>query len=55
MERIVKENIEIVRQEVSRGEALRRYEEIGDYLKLELINDIPADQTLSIYEQGEFF
>lgn len=55
MERIVKENIEIVRQEVSREEALRRYEEIGDYLKLELINDIPADQTLSIYEQGEFF
>ncbi|MFP3124924.1 threonine--tRNA ligase [Ectobacillus funiculus] len=55
MERIVKENIEIVRQEVSRDEALRRYEEIGDYLKLELINDIPADQTLSIYEQGEFF
>ncbi len=55
MERIVKENIEIVRQEVSRDEALRRYEEIGDHLKLELINDIPADQILSIYEQGEFF
>lgn len=55
MERIVKENLEIVRQEVSRDEALRRYEEIGDNLKLELINDIPADQTLSIYEQGEFF
>lgn len=55
MERIIKENLEIVRQEVSRDEALRRYEEIGDNLKLELINDIPADQTLSIYEQGEFF
>ncbi|MCP8967411.1 threonine--tRNA ligase [Ectobacillus ponti] len=55
MERIIKENLDIVRHEVSRDEAVRRYEEIGDNLKLELIQDIPADQTLSIYEQGEFF
>ncbi|WP_416827672.1 threonine--tRNA ligase [Ectobacillus polymachus] len=55
MERIVKENIEIVRKEVSREEALARYEEIGDELKLELIRDLPVGETISIYEQGEFF
>ncbi|MDG4656553.1 threonine--tRNA ligase [Ectobacillus antri] len=55
MERIVKENIEIVRKEVSREEALARYEEIGDELKLELINELPADEIITIYEQGEFF
>ncbi|MBO9130594.1 threonine--tRNA ligase [Bacillus sp. 165] len=55
MERIIKENFEITRLEVSREEALRRYEEIGDDLKLELINELPQGETISIYEQGEFF
>ncbi|MFC4183564.1 threonine--tRNA ligase [Saccharococcus thermophilus] len=55
MRKIVKENLEIVRKEVSREEAIRLYEEIGDNLKLELINDIPEGETISIYEQGEFF
>jgi threonyl-tRNA synthetase len=55
MRKIVKENLEIVRKEVSREEAIRLYEEIGDDLKLELINDIPEGETISIYEQGEFF
>ncbi|WP_379965533.1 threonine--tRNA ligase [Ectobacillus sp. sgz5001026] len=55
MERIVKENIEIHRKEVSREEALARYEEIGDELKLELIRELPDGETISIYEQGEFF
>ncbi|WP_035431731.1 threonine--tRNA ligase [Bacillus sp. UNC322MFChir4.1] len=55
MQKIVNENLEIVRHEVPRAEALRRYEEIGDELKLELINDLPEDAVISIYEQGEFF
>ncbi|OOE02672.1 threonine--tRNA ligase [Anoxybacillus kestanbolensis] len=55
MKKIVKENLDIVRKEVSREEAIRRYEEIGDPLKIELINDIPEGEVVSIYEQGEFF
>lgn len=55
MKKIINENLEIHRVEVSRDEAIRRYEEIGDELKLELIQDIPEGDTLTIYEQGEFF
>jgi threonyl-tRNA synthetase len=55
MKKIVSENLEIVRKEISREEAIRLYEEIGDHLKLELIQDIPEGETISIYEQGEFF
>ncbi|WP_077619030.1 threonine--tRNA ligase [Bacillus sinesaloumensis] len=55
MKKIVNENIDIHRVEVSRDEAIRRYEEIGDELKLELIQDIPEGEGLTIYEQGEFF
>ncbi len=55
MKRIVDENLEIKRVEVSREEARKRFEEIGDHLKLELLEDIPEDEQVTIYEQGEFF
>ncbi|SEQ83941.1 threonine--tRNA ligase [Piscibacillus halophilus] len=55
MKKIVDEALEIRRVEVSREEAKQRYKEIGDDLKLELIEDIPKGQPISIYEQGEFF
>lgn len=55
MQRIVDENLEIVREDVSREEAIRRFEEIGDNLKLELIDAIPEGEQVSIYKQGEFF
>ncbi|WP_404347161.1 threonine--tRNA ligase [Sutcliffiella horikoshii] len=55
MKKIVSENLDVVRVEVSREEALRRYEELKDELKLELIRELPEGETISIYEQGEFF
>ncbi|TFB24991.1 threonine--tRNA ligase [Filobacillus milosensis] len=55
MKKIVDEALEIKREELSREEAKERYKEIGDDLKLELIDDIPEGQPISFYEQGEFF
>ncbi|MGG0284864.1 threonine--tRNA ligase [Peribacillus butanolivorans] len=55
MKKIVNENLEIARIEVSRDEAISRFKGIGDEYKLELIDAIPADQQVTIYEQGEFF
>ncbi|QED48884.1 threonine--tRNA ligase [Cytobacillus dafuensis] len=55
MKKIINENINIVRKEVSRDEAIQLFKEIGDEYKLELIEAIPADETVTIYEQGEFF
>ncbi|TFE28072.1 threonine--tRNA ligase [Cohnella luojiensis] len=55
MEKIVKENLPIVRREVSRDEALRIFEEISDPLKLELIRDLPEGVAITLYDQGEFF
>ena len=54
MERIVNENLPIVRKEVSREEALALFGELGDPYKLELIRDLPEDSIISLYEQGEF-
>lgn len=55
MKRIIDENLEIKRVEVSRNEAQVRFQAIGDDLKLELIDAIPEDEQVTIYEQGEFF
>ncbi|MDF2945478.1 MAG: threonyl-tRNA synthetase [Bacillales bacterium] len=55
MQKIINENIDIRCANVSRDEALDRYKAIGDDLKIELINDLPEDQSITIYEQGEFF
>ncbi|HIV75396.1 MAG TPA: threonine--tRNA ligase [Candidatus Pseudogracilibacillus intestinigallinarum] len=55
MQRIIDENLEIERIEVSREEAKKMFVEIGDDLKLELIDAIPEDEQVTIYKQGEFF
>jgi len=55
MEKIVSENLPITRREVSREEARALFAEINDPLKLELLDAIPGDEPISIYDQGEFF
>lgn len=54
MEKIVKENLPIVRKEVSRADALAMFEKMGESYKVELITDLPEDAIISLYEQGEF-
>ncbi|MEC2077644.1 threonine--tRNA ligase [Metabacillus fastidiosus] len=55
MKKIVSENLDIVREEVSREEAEHRFKEINDPLKIELLEAIPEGEEVSIYTQGEFF
>ncbi len=52
MMKIVKENNPIVRKEVSKEEALALFAD--DPYKQELINDLPADETITVYDQGDF-
>ncbi|EAC3780242.1 threonine--tRNA ligase [Listeria monocytogenes] len=55
MQKIARENVPIEREVVSREEAIKRFKAIGDQYKLELIEAIPEDETVTIYTQGEFF
>lgn len=54
MEKIIQEDLPIVRREVPRQEAARIFAELGDPYKLELISELPEDSVISIYSQGEF-
>ena len=54
MAKIVKQNIPLVRSEVSREEALERFAAENEIYKVELINDLPKDAVISLYTQGDF-
>ncbi|OAH56199.1 threonine--tRNA ligase [Domibacillus aminovorans] len=54
MKKIINENVPVIRKEVTRDEAKKFYEEIGDEYKIELLEAIPADETVTLYEQGDF-
>jgi len=54
MNRLVKEKHEFKRREVSRAEALTHFGELGEKYKVELIEGLPDDATISMYTQGSF-
>ena len=51
MKQIASENLPIVSREITRDEALEMFK--NDPYKIELINDLPADEHISIAVQGE--
>ena len=54
MKKIVKENLKIERFELPRAEAVALMEKAGEPYKVELIEALPEDETISFYRQGEF-
>ena len=54
MKKIIKEDLEIKRFELPREESLKLMKEKKEDYKVELINDLPEDEIISFYEQGEF-
>ena len=54
MAKISKENIPLVKKVVSRSEALKFFQDKGQDYKVMLINDLPEDAQISMYEQGDF-
>lgn len=53
MSRIIREEVPFKRMELSRDEAVKRMESLGQPFKVELIKDI-EDNTVSFYSQGDF-
>ena len=54
MKDIVKRNEEIVREVWKRSEAIKYFKSIGEDYKAEIIADLPEDETISVYRQGDF-
>lgn len=54
MKKIVKENLPIEQFTKPREEALAYFKEKNEIYKVELIEDLPEDEEISFYSQGEF-
>ncbi len=54
MKKITKENLKLERFTLPRAEAIKLMEDAGEPYKVELINDLPEDEELSFFKQGDY-
>lgn len=54
MIRLAATNHAVRRRELSRDDALEYFASLGEHYKAELIRDMPQEQVLSLYRQGDF-
>jgi len=54
MKKIVEEDIPVFREIMDRDDAIRFFRDQGEDYKAEIIADIPAGETISLYRQGDF-
>ncbi|HAT6362203.1 TPA: threonine--tRNA ligase [Legionella pneumophila] len=54
MHELAKANLSITRRELPRNEAIQYFKGLGEEYKAKIIADIPEDEVLSLYKQGDF-
>jgi len=54
MKELAEQNIAISRSTISRNDAVEYFKGLGEAYKAEIIEGIPENETLSLYEQGDF-
>ncbi len=54
MQRIVDEAIDVSRQVVTHDQAIAFFKEIGEDYKARIIQDLPENEVISLYRQGDF-
>ncbi|KXO16469.1 threonine--tRNA ligase [Clostridiales bacterium KA00134] len=54
MKKLVKENLSVKKISISHKDAIEYFKNKGQDYKVELIEDLPEDEALSIYEMGDF-
>ena len=52
--KIVSEKLPVSRHVYERSEAIQEFKEMGENFKAEIISDIPEQEKITIYKQGEF-
>lgn len=54
MRELAHANIALERSELPRDKAIALFESLSEHYKCEIIRDLPADATISLYRQGDF-
>lgn len=55
MQDLAKQDLPVSRHVATREELIRKFTEIGEHYKVEIIKEIPAGEELSYYQQGDFY
>ncbi len=54
MHEIVKRDEKLERIVMPRNDAIKFFKDLGEHYKAEIIEDLPEDETISLYRQGDF-
>ena len=54
MQQLASENIPIVRHAMSRKDAVKLFQDQNEHYKVEILNEIPEQEVISLYQQGQF-
>ena len=54
MKEIIERDYPILRKELSKEEAIKLFEELKEKYKIDIIKEIPEEDVISVYEQGDF-
>jgi len=54
MREIIKRDYPILRKELNRDEAIKLFNKLKEKYKIDIIERIPPEDTISVYEQGDF-
>ncbi|MDX1460362.1 MAG: threonine--tRNA ligase [Xanthomonadales bacterium] len=54
MRRLVEDDLKVERRVMSRGEAIQHFRQEGEEYKAQIIEDIPEEEEISLYGQGEW-
>lgn len=54
MKKIVKENLQLKHFTANRKKAMQAMDERNETYKIEILNDLPEDEEISFYQQGEY-
>ena len=55
MQEIIKRKDPMIKEIISKDDALSKFKNLGESFKEEIINDLPKDEEISIYRQGDWF
>ncbi|MCK5683009.1 TGS domain-containing protein, partial [bacterium] len=54
MKKIIAAKYPVKRVELPRNEAIKQFQDMDEFYKVEIISDIPEDEIVSVYSQGDF-
>lgn len=54
MQELVKADFSVYRRVLTREEAIQTFTQLGEYYKVQIIEGIPSEQTLTAYQQDDF-